>query len=219
MYALDSNDKILVPGTEVWYQGQIWQVVKAQGLYICDVTSVCGELTLHTSGVQRAVDQKPLTWEQYAQLASVFSLYPLEHLETALLIGVYDESGEIAGKYKKYLRGDGALDMHALASECGDVLWYLSQYWLHFMPHNVVSYPIGYRHDIEMPDMLFDLVQACAEFIYEQDRPGLDAIRANLYAIGSWCSYEPHQLYERSLVKLTQRYWSNVLRGNGDNRG
>lgn len=32
----------------------------------------------------------------------------------------------MAGKYKKCLRGDGTLDVDALALEMGDVLWYLA---------------------------------------------------------------------------------------------
>jgi NTP pyrophosphatase (non-canonical NTP hydrolase) len=45
-----------------------------------------------------------------------------------MLLGLTNEAGEAAGKYKKVLRGDTNLGQvkSVLADELGDVLWYLS---------------------------------------------------------------------------------------------
>ena len=43
-----------------------------------------------------------------------------------LTLGLVSESGEVAGKLKKIIRGD-AVDPEAFVSECSDVLWYLAR--------------------------------------------------------------------------------------------
>ena len=47
-----------------------------------------------------------------------------------LVLGLASEAGEVAGKYKKVIRGDTPLTESfktAIAYELGDVLWYISQ--------------------------------------------------------------------------------------------
>jgi NTP pyrophosphatase (non-canonical NTP hydrolase) len=58
-----------------------------------------------------------------------------EHDILRLVLGVCGESGEIAEKFKKYLRGDTELDKDLIAKEIGDVLWYLS----------VLSHELGFE--------------------------------------------------------------------------
>lgn len=42
------------------------------------------------------------------------------------VIGLGDEAGEVLGKWKKHLRGDGELDA-SFWDELGDVLWYIAR--------------------------------------------------------------------------------------------
>ena len=45
------------------------------------------------------------------------------------IFGLFEESGEVAGIFKRMMRGDYTPDIAAtkLAKELGDILWYLSQ--------------------------------------------------------------------------------------------
>lgn len=57
--------------------------------------------------------------------------WPQEKSINYCMLGLVGETGEIAEKFKKKLRGDGTLQEfygdEAIAKEFGDVLWYLSQ--------------------------------------------------------------------------------------------
>lgn len=67
----------------------------------------------------------------YQKLIEKFDQYPTdpERRLVSLTLGIVDESGEVAGKVKKYLRGDTQLSQtkELLIAEIGDVLWYLSR--------------------------------------------------------------------------------------------
>ena len=62
----------------------------------------------------------------YQQEARKTAIYPEEYEITYPLLGLTGEVGEFANKYKKVLR-DGAIFTRVdIASELGDILWYLS---------------------------------------------------------------------------------------------
>jgi NTP pyrophosphatase (non-canonical NTP hydrolase) len=62
-------------------------------------------------------------FDDYQQESIKFRLDAADSLEYTVL-GLSSEAGEIAGKVKKYLRGDGPLNTNDLQKELGDVLWY-----------------------------------------------------------------------------------------------
>lgn len=64
--------------------------------------------------------------DEYQAKASLTAVYPAEVAVEYLSLGVCSEAGELAGKVKKYLRGDGELTREALVGELGDVLWYVA---------------------------------------------------------------------------------------------
>lgn len=53
-------------------------------------------------------------------------VYPEKHAIVYPALGLAGESGEIAEKVKKFLRGDSELDREALLKELGDPLWYIT---------------------------------------------------------------------------------------------
>jgi NTP pyrophosphatase (non-canonical NTP hydrolase) len=66
------------------------------------------------------------TFEDYQFDAGETAVFPEEVALSYLALGLTNEAGEVAGKIKKHLRGDGWLDTNALVDELGDVLWYLT---------------------------------------------------------------------------------------------
>lgn len=65
--------------------------------------------------------------DHYQKGTSLTAIYPKEKALEYLALGLVGEAGEVAGKVKKVLRGDGALDANVLCAELGDVMWYIAQ--------------------------------------------------------------------------------------------
>lgn len=63
----------------------------------------------------------------YQKGTNLTAVYPADKAIEYLTLGLMNEAGEVGGKVKKALRGDKPLDKDALASELGDVMWYLSE--------------------------------------------------------------------------------------------
>lgn len=73
-----------------------------------------------------------MEFNEYQKRALTTALYPQEYKIIYPALGLGDESGEVMGKVKKWLRGDdGKGEMseerkEAIKAELGDVLWYLA---------------------------------------------------------------------------------------------
>ncbi len=68
---------------------------------------------------------------EYQEKIKQFAIYPGANEgnfpEVNYLVhGLVSEAGELAGKWKKYIR-DGTFDNKAFSAEIGDCLWYISQ--------------------------------------------------------------------------------------------
>ena len=67
---------------------------------------------------------------EYQEKTKLFAVYPeLQSLEY-LGLGLASEAGEVAGKIKKWLRGDVGTHKdltEAIKAEVGDVMWYVSE--------------------------------------------------------------------------------------------
>lgn len=66
------------------------------------------------------------TFDSYQKFVRSMKLYPVEYAIIYPTLGISGESGEVAEKVKKCLRGDRELDKLELLKEAGDVLWYLT---------------------------------------------------------------------------------------------
>ena len=68
---------------------------------------------------------------KYQEVIKEFAIYPgagkggFEEVNY-LVLGLTSEAGEVAGKWKKFIR-DGNLDQQQFLHEIGDVLWYITQ--------------------------------------------------------------------------------------------
>lgn len=66
-----------------------------------------------------------MDFSDYQLKAMTFAVYPKAKALEYSTLGLTSEAGEVAGKVKKFIRGDvHALSQHELAAELGDVLWY-----------------------------------------------------------------------------------------------
>lgn len=65
-------------------------------------------------------------FDEYLEFVKSMKAYPEKHAIVYPALGLAGESGEIAEKIKKYLRGDKELDKDAVLSELGDPLWYIA---------------------------------------------------------------------------------------------
>lgn len=78
------------------------------------------------------IESPALTLADYQTLARTTAIFPEigGHKEIYPILGLVNESGEVAGKLKKIFRDhDGnyqAKDLQAISAELGDVLWYLA---------------------------------------------------------------------------------------------
>ena len=64
--------------------------------------------------------------EEYQEFTKTIAVYPKEEALPYLLSGLFSEAGEVAGVYKKYLRGDYDIEQFylKLEDELGDIMWY-----------------------------------------------------------------------------------------------
>ena len=62
---------------------------------------------------------------EYQKQAMATAVFPPQHHVVYTALGLGNEAGEVQGKVKKWLRGDG-VSFDDIAAELGDVLWYLA---------------------------------------------------------------------------------------------
>ena len=64
-----------------------------------------------------------MNFNEYQKQAIQTVIYPVEGRITYPALGLVNEAGEVAGKVKKRIRGDG-VPLEEIGKEIGDVLWY-----------------------------------------------------------------------------------------------
>ena len=67
-----------------------------------------------------------MDFETYKISTRSTAVYPKDREEEYLLIGLANEVGEVLGKYKKQVRGDGS-KYKEIRAELGDVMWYMAR--------------------------------------------------------------------------------------------
>ena len=72
-----------------------------------------------------------MDWETYREWTRTTVAYPKEKEEEYLMVGLANEVGELLGKYKKEIRGDGE-KLDDKLDELGDVCWYIARLMDHY---------------------------------------------------------------------------------------
>jgi NTP pyrophosphatase (non-canonical NTP hydrolase) len=67
-----------------------------------------------------------MKFNEYQEWVKTMKVYPEQHKIVYPAFGICGESGEVAEKVKKWLRGDKELDKAELAKEASDILWYIA---------------------------------------------------------------------------------------------
>jgi len=87
------------------------------------------ELGYDDADGEHVSDMYDFDFLSYANLAVNTAVFPDEKAYEYLALGLVGEAGEVAGKIKKYLRGDYLLTeekINEIGDELGDVLWYVA---------------------------------------------------------------------------------------------
>ena len=74
---------------------------------------------------------RTMDWATYQDWTKSTAVYPEEKEEEYLMVGLANEVGELLGKYKKEIRGDGE-KFEEKIDELGDVCWYLARLVDHY---------------------------------------------------------------------------------------
>ena len=66
---------------------------------------------------------------KYQEFTRTTAVYPKKQAINYLALGLNEEAGEVAGKFKKIMRGDTTFDasLPGIIAELGDVLWYVAR--------------------------------------------------------------------------------------------
>ncbi len=72
-----------------------------------------------------------MDWETYREWTRTTAQYPKDREEEYPMVGLANEVGELLGKYKKQIRGDGDKS-EEIRAELGDVCWYLVRLFDHY---------------------------------------------------------------------------------------
>ena len=74
---------------------------------------------------------RTMDWATYQDWTKSTAVYPEEKEAEYLMVGLANEVGELLGKYKKEIRGDGE-KFEEKIDELGDVCWYLARLVDHY---------------------------------------------------------------------------------------
>lgn len=83
---------------------------------------------------KKEIMSNKLTFNDYQENSSKTAVYPKDSALAYLSLGFINEAGEVAGKIKKFYRGDYELTeekKNEILKEVGDSLWYMSELVTH----------------------------------------------------------------------------------------
>jgi len=147
-----------------------------------------------------------MTFEEYAERASEFAVYPEE--SDYLFFALIEEVGEVCGVIAKRERGDDMPDFRErMLSELGDVLWVCSQH--DFVRKNFVWADGVLRCD--------PLSNAEVMAIHAADGDAVRTLRCAVDII-VWLDSTPEAAAQANLEKLADRQERGVIQGDGDER-
>ena len=154
------------------------------------------------------------TWEQYGDEAMEFAIYEDSDYPIAAL---FEEMGELTGKFAKAIRGDKELDVEGARREVGDILWMCA----------AIHSEHGKGDPLALPVENEDAFNAAAGIPEHRLALGLfesvvhgnfEAFFTSLHIIARRLDTTLEECASNNLLKLADRKARDVLQGSGDNR-
>ena len=93
-------------------------------------------------------EQRKMDWASYQEWTKTTAVYPEEKAEEYLMLGLASEVGELLGKFKKEIRGDGEKFSDKL-DELGDVCWYIARLMDHY---DLTHQEVLHRNFVKLTD-------------------------------------------------------------------
>ena len=111
----------------------------------------------HYSMENITTEQRKMDWATYQEWTKTTAVYPEEKAEEYLMLGLASEVGELLGKFKKEIRGDGKNMSKAQRwqkyndkiDELGDVCWYIARLMDHY---DLTHQEVLHRNFVKLTD-------------------------------------------------------------------
>jgi len=169
-----------------------------------------------------------MTFEEYQKLC-LNTWIRDDSAEERTELGLIEEVGEVAGKYKKFLRGDydKAEYDRLVLGELGDVLYYLAMFCLEYklnIKRLLISDKIPnleYEKVLLNIKILYDRVSFLLTKRYSHDEnttTHVDYTLQVLEILAGLSGYSIKQVAEANIEKLAKRKANGTIKGNGDFR-
>lgn len=138
-----------------------------------------------------------------------------------LQLGIIEESGEIAGKLKKYMRGDFPYKQlkESIKKEIGDLSWYLVLYAY------VNGYPIEKFREPHEKDIMKNIknIEIMKGRLVKADHPRhqakiIESLVGCSVDLASSFGYTMDEITNANIEKTMSRLARNKIRGSGDER-
>lgn len=160
-------------------------------------------------------------WQDYITEAMNFAVLPLTDSRAAdeALFGLIEETGEVAGVFKRAARGDngGELDRDKLTKELGDLLWYTvrrATVWEQ-RPRAWIAERFSEYFD---PNAKAPSIQQAAAYLcfFADESTGQRILW--LFRLAPLTGLSLREVATKNLEKLLARKQAGTIQGSGDNR-
>lgn len=175
------------------------------------------------------------TLGEYAANIEPFAVYTdvtghgTDQARDYVLLGIAEETGEVAGKYKKAIRDDGGIltpsRLEDIKLEQGDVLWYFVRA---VVEHGPVGEETVWASDLVLPPFTtltqaepgqsWRLAQRAAILTDFRDVDQVLRLLSKLRLAAALHGWTLQEVAEANVAKLSSRAQRGVLQGSGDHR-
>lgn len=163
-----------------------------------------------------------MTFEEYTQGCLKTWTPGMEKERVALAL--LEEIGEVAGKYKKFYRGDFGEDVlrEGVLKELGDVLFYCA---IGCSKAGVTVGNLEVNSNYDILSGLYDCSKRFADVIHsvgfnddESFSESMVDMTLSMCMLIKACGFTVEEVMKANLAKLADRAKRNVIKGSGDNR-